>query len=403
MVGVGIAWHLLKRGYDVTLIDRCQPGRETSYGNAGLIQREAVQPHPFPRHLSELWRVLPNKSVDVRYRLGAMFVEANPLWQYWRYSAPEFFARIVPEYASLIEHCTADHETMFKAANAEHLIGYEGWLQIYRTRKTFEDDLQEAEEFHNRFGVQFKRIDQEELQAMEPYLSEQAIGAIHWTNSWSVSDPGKLVQAYADDFVSKGGKIRIAQGESVEQLHDNTWVLHTDIGSFESDDLVLATGPWSSAWLEKLGYQLPMFVQRGYHMHYSAQGNASLNHAIMDIEKGYVLGPKQAGLRLTTGAELNTIDAPPRLGQLKAAEQAALELFPLGKWKEKEPWKGARPCMSDMKPVIGQAHLHENLWFAFGHGHQGFTLGPTTGRLLSQLMSGETPSVDMQPFRTDRF
>src|SRR5699024_9094172 len=86
MVGVGIAWHLRARGHDVTLVDRRAPGRETSYGNAGLIQREAVQPHPFPRQLAEMLRVLPNRSTDIRYRTKALFNEAHPLWQYWRYS-----------------------------------------------------------------------------------------------------------------------------------------------------------------------------------------------------------------------------------------------------------------------------------------------------------------------------
>src|SRR5690625_3351638 len=144
MVGVGIAWHLRARGHDVTLVDRRAPGRETSYGNAGLIQREAVQPHPFPRQLAEMLRVLPNRSTDIRYRTKALFNEAHPLWQYWRYSAPKFFARIVSEYASLIEHCTADHETLFQAADAEHLIRRDGWLQLYRTRAAFDESLAEA-------------------------------------------------------------------------------------------------------------------------------------------------------------------------------------------------------------------------------------------------------------------
>lgn len=402
MVGVGIAWHLRSRGRDVTLVDRREPGRETSYGNAGLIQREAVKPHPFPRQLTELWRVLPNHSIDVRYRPGAMFAEANPLWQYWRYSAPGIFARIVPEYASLIQHCTADHEVLFKAAGAEHLICRDGWLQVFRTKAAFETELAEAADFRDRFGVTFDRVDAERLHRMEPHLSDRAIGAIHWTNSWSVTDPGALVRAYADDFMVRGGHIQEAEADSLEQVGEG-WRMHTNQGAIEADELVLATGPWSPAWLERLGYRMPMFVMRGYHMHYDAVGDAMLNYGMMDFEKGYLITPKRAGLRLTTGAELNTLNAPPRFGQLVAAETAAREMFALGERKEREPWKGARPCLADMKPTIGAAHRHTNLWFAFGHGHQGFTLGPTTGRLLGHLMDDETPPVDMKPFRSDRF
>src|SRR5699024_589741 len=184
---------------------------------------------------------------------------------------------------------------------------------------------------------------------------------------------------------------------------DGSWHVHTDGDTLHTDALVLATGPWSMEWLKQLDYHIPMFVQRAYHMHYDSKAGAHLDHSVMDREKGYVIGPKQAGLRLTTGAELNTINAPPRLGQLQAAEDALRELYPLGRRCEAQPWKGARPCLADMKPVIGRGHQHQQLWFAFGHGHQGFTLGPTTGRLLAQMIDGDTPAVDMTPFRSDRF
>lgn len=402
MVGVSVAWHLRSRGRDVILVDRRAPGLETSYGNAGLIQREAVKPHPFPRQITEILRVLPNLSIDVRYRWAAMFEQASTLWKFWRYSAPKPFAAILSEYASLIEHCTDDHQAMITAADAEHLIKRDGWLQVYRTLKAFEADLEEAADFRDRFGVTFERLDNAALHAMEPHLSQQAIGAIHWANAWAVSDPGALVLAYANHFVASGGELRQTEVESLQQL-GNHWSVKTDQGVLEADDVVLATGPWSPTWLRQLGYRVPMFVQRGYHMHYGSKDGAELNHSVMDMEKGYVFGPKQAGLRLTTGAELNTINAPPRLGQLAAAEKALRGLYPLGERQEEKPWKGARPCLADMKPIIGPAHKHDKLWFAFGHGHQGFTLGPTTGRLLGQLMDGETPSTDMTPFCSDRF
>lgn len=402
MVGVSVAWHLRARGDEVTLIDRRPPGRETSYGNAGLIQREAVQPHPFPRHLAEMLRVLLNRSTDIRYRTSVLFSEAHPLWQYWRYSAPKFLARIVPEYASLIRHCTADHEAMFHAAGAEHLIRKDGWLQLYRTRGALDEGLAEAADFRERFGVTFEELNPGALQRMEPLLSDRVIGAIHWTNSWAVSDPSALVQSYAADLTVHGGHILQAEATSVEASGDG-WRMHTDQGVLDADALVLATGPWTPEWLGQLGYEMPMFVMRGYHMHYDAGGDAALHHGIMDFENGYLVTPKRAGLRLTTGAELNSMEAPPRFGQLRDAETAAREILALGQRKDARPWMGSRPCMADMKPVIGPAPRHDSLWFAFGHGHQGFTLGPTTGRLLSQLMHGETPAVDMAPFSPDRF
>ena len=198
------------------------------------------------------------------------------------------------------------------------------------------------------------------------------------------------------------GQLVQADITGVTQQNDR-WKVTTSAESFEAEQVVMALGPWAGQWMKPLGYHFPTFVKRGYHMHYDAAQGTTLNYALMDSEKGYLLTPKKAGLRLTTGAELNTIDAPPRLGQLEAAEREARDFFALGARREATPWKGARPCLADMKPVIGPAHAHDGLWFAFGHGHQGFTLGPATGRLIGQMMDGEAPMVDMQPFRSDRF
>lgn len=402
MVGVCVAYHLARRGHLVTLVDRRAPGRETSFGNAGLIQREAVRPHAFPRDLASLWRLLPNRSIDIRYRSGAMLAASRALFRYWRCSAPKRYARIVSEYASLIRHCTHEHADMLERTGAGSLVRKDGWIQAFRTRQAFDGHLAWAEEAKTRFGVESRVLDQALLGAREPALSNVLIGGIDWSSSWSVVDPGELVQAYARAFEALGGRIVRTEARGVVQA-GRQWRLTTDQGPLIAGELVLATGPWASEWLGRLGYRMPLFHMRGYHMHYAAQGDAELHHAVMDFEKGYLLSPKRAGIRLTTGAELNTLEAPPSLGQLQAAEHEARRIFPLGERLDAQPWKGARPCMADMKPVIGPGHRHNGLWFAFGHGHQGFTLGPLTGRLIGEMMDGETPCVDVTPFRSDRF
>ncbi|PWV68859.1 FAD-binding oxidoreductase [Halomonas sp. A11-A] len=402
MVGVSVAWHLARRGHDVTLMDRRAPGLETSFGNAGIIQREAVRPYAFPRDLGTLLRVLPNREVDIRYRLTDMVGAAGPLLQYWINSGGARYARIVNEWASLIMRCQDAHATMIEAAGAEALVRKGGWLELYRTRKALDERLEEAKENHERFGVEYEVLDAEALYAKEPHLAEGLVGAIHWTQPWMVADPGGLVQAYAANFEALGGHVMQASVEEVHQVGTG-WRVTTSEGDLEAQQVVVAMGPWSGKLLSRLGLEVPLFVKRGYHMHYSAEGEARLNHWVMDAERGFLLEPMRAGIRLTTGAELADLDAPPQYKQLAAAEKVARKLFPLGKRRDAQPWKGARPCMPDMKPVIGAAPDKEGLWLAFGHGHQGFTLGPVTGELLAQMMDGETPAVDMTPFRLDRF
>ena len=153
----------------------------------------------------------------------------------------------------------------------------------------------------------------------------------------------------------------------------------------------------------QLGYDLPLAVKRGYHMHYRAAGHARLNHPVLDHERGYFMVPMRRGIRLTTGAEFAMRDAIRTPVQLGRAEPIARDLFPLAERLDTEPWMGARPCTPDMLPIIGKAPRHSNLWFSFGHAHHGLTLAPVTGRLLADMVTGAAPFTDPSPYRAERF
>jgi D-amino-acid dehydrogenase len=166
---------------------------------------------------------------------------------------------------------------------------------------------------------------------------------------------------------------------------------------------VVALGPWSDLVFGPLGYSIPLNVKRGYHLHLKPRGNAVLNRPVLDSDLGYVLAPMNQGIRLATGVEFARRDARPTPIQLQRALPRARALFPLGEAVDTTPWMGARPCLPDMLPVIGRAPRHAGLWFDFGHQHHGLTLGPATGRLLAEMMTGETPFADPGPFAVERF
>jgi D-amino-acid dehydrogenase len=165
----------------------------------------------------------------------------------------------------------------------------------------------------------------------------------------------------------------------------------------------VALGPWSPDVLEPLGIKVPLGIKRGYHRHFDAKGNASLTRPVIDTEIGYALTPMEQGIRLTTGAEFASRDAPPTPVQFDRLMPYAKELFPLGEPNEAEPWLGRRPNMPDSLPVLGRAPGQNGLWLAFGHGHWGLTLGPVTGRLIADMMTGATPFADPAPYRAERF
>jgi D-amino-acid dehydrogenase len=128
-----------------------------------------------------------------------------------------------------------------------------------------------------------------------------------------------------------------------------------------------------------------MFFKRGYHQHFAGKGPVL---PMIDADRGIVIAPMRAGLRLLTGAELTGLDSAATAYQIRHARRAAGQLFELGEPVESEAWFGNRPCMPGMLPVVGRAPRHKGLWLNFGHGHQGFTLGPTTGRLLAGELAG---------------
>ena len=408
MVGTSIAWHLQKNHAKVLVIDKKAPGEETSYGNAGLIQREAVHPKAFPRQMGEILRVLPNTSTDIRYRWSALFNYQSALYQYWTNSTHKKLTKIEDEWATLIEHCTSEHGKMIEETGADDLVRKGGWFEIYRTQKKYEEAIKLAEKAVAK-GVEYKLLTTEELKQFEPNVNfDGFIGGIHWQNSWQVKNPSRLVKTYAKSFEAMQGEILQAAVTHLEQLEDTSWQVSVttaegETATYNSSKVVIAAGPWSSELTRPLGYNFPLFPMRGYHQHFKVSEGNRIGHSLFDAEKGYLMGPMEQGIRITTGAEMTTMTAPKNFSQLNAVVKIAKNVLPLDEAVESEAWCGSRPCMADMKPVIGPAPKHENLWLAFGHAHQGFTLGPATGRLVEEMINDKPLYVDATPFSAERF
>lgn len=401
MIGTCTALHLQQRGFDVALVDRREPGQETSYGNAGLIQREAVEPYPFPRQWGKVLQAALGRGVDVHYHAAALPALARPLWRYWRDSGPTRYPQRVQAYARLIAHCLDEHRPWIEQANATDLVRPIGYLDVFRTGPAFEAAARDAARLAHAFGLDVEVLDAAALARAEPALRPGLAGAVHWRDPWACADPGALVARYARLFVQRGGRLVRADALALSR-HGGGWRLPLPGGdTLDAPVAVVALGPWSDTLLRRLGYRLPLFVKRGYHQHY-AHGSV-LQRPVLDVERGYVLAPMRRGLRLTTGAEFAHRDAPATPVQVGRAEHCARELIELGHAVEVSPWLGARPCTPDMLPVMGPAPRHPGLWFNFGHSHQGFTLGPVAGRLLAEMIAGEPPFLDPVPYRPGRF
>src|SRR6266852_588009 len=405
MVGVSAALHLQRRGRDVMLVERHEfAGEETSYGNAGIIECASVFPYMFPRDLSAIVRYAMNRAPEVRYRPADLPAFLPWLLRYFLASAPDRALRGAMAVLPLIQRSLIEHELLMSEANVPELLQRSGWIKLFRSESTLAKAVREFERAR-QYGVEGKLLDREGIAQSEPNLTGEFAGGIHLPAPGFVPDPGGLVKAYADLFKRKGGRFLNADAATLEQMSGG-WRVGGKDGNGSAAlarEAVVTLGPWSDLVFRPLGYSIPLSIKRGYHLHLAPRGNAVLHHPVLDADQGFVLAPMTRGIRLTTGVEFANREAPATPVQIERALPRAHALFPLGEAVDAKPWKGARPCLPDMLPVIGKAPRHPGLWFDFGHQHHGLTLGPVTGRLLAEMMTGEAPFADPTPFAAERF
>ena len=402
MVGVSAALHLQQRGREVILVDRHErAGEETSYGNAGLIECASVFPYMFPRDFRQILQYALNSAPQARYRFTDLPAFLPWLVRYYLASSKERALHSALAELPLIRRSLVEHEALIAEAGVPELLRRTGWIKLFRSDATLANAVAELERAR-QYGVAGEILDGKAIAAREPNLTGEFTGAVYLPAPGFVPDPGGLAKAYAALFVRKGGRFRVGDARTLQQ-EAGGWRLSGPGDAFVAREAVVALGPWSDQVFRPLGYSIPLGVKRGYHLHLEPRGNAVLHRPVLDTDLGYLLAPMNRGIRLTTGVEFARRDAPPTPIQLLRALPRAHRLFPLGEAVEANPWIGARPCLPDMLPVIGKAPRHPSLWFDFGHQHHGLTLGPATGRLLAEMMTGETPFADPVPFAVERF
>ncbi len=399
IVGICCAIEMRRRGLDVTLVDRREPARETSYGNAGVLAGGSI----FPEASPDLWRQLPhlllNRGAHVHVHYGYLPRMVPFLTRFLRNTRRAVYIRNAGAIHALLDRAVDTHRVLAREAGASHLVRRRGWLKLYRSAKAFAASDGD-EQLLRDHGVDFTRLDPAALAELEPGLKPVFAGARWITGAAAVSDPGALGTRYADLFRAMGGSIRTARIRALRKTADG-WRAESDAGPIDAGRAVVALGAWSRALLAPLGYRLPLIAERGYHRHFEPP-RTPLNRPIHDIESGFVMAPMDKGYRLTSGVEWAPLDAtatPVQLDRiLPRAREAVAIGAPVG-----DSWLGNRPQTPDSLPVIGEVPGHRNLWLATGHGHLGLSLGPVTGLLLARAVQGESSDIDLSPYSPARF
>jgi D-amino-acid dehydrogenase len=400
IVGTSVGIAAQQRGLSVVVIDRREPGSETSYGNAGIISSGSILPLNRPSLWSALPSYLGNTSAALRW--DPIWVMRNLDWVVRFLGNAASPSRTRPRAAALHGLIGASlklHREWIVQAGAGNRIRETGWLKAWRSDAV--GAAKQEQDFLAEFGIKSELLDRQAISALEPnILPVYKTGLLH-TQTASVDSPGNVTKAYARMFAGAGGELRQSDIKAIE-ARDDGWRVVLGDGAISARHVVVALGPWSADILRPLGYRVPLAVERGYHQEFTPNAARSLQRPIHDADGGFLMTPMENGIRVTSGVELTDRDAPSSFAQLDMVVPMARGVVEFGS-AVGEPWRGARPTLPDSLPMIGPAPRHQGLWLAFGNQHIGFTTGPATGSAIAAMIAQDKPSFDTSAFAPGRY
>lgn len=401
IVGVCAALEIQLAGHQVRLVDRRQPGRETSYGNAGVLSESSVLVINNPGLLKALPVILGNRSTGVRYSLLHVLKRLPWVVRFLWHCRQRQSEHAADALRALMLLSLPRHKQLISQAGVNALLRYGGWMKLFRSPAGFKKYKAELA-MMDRTGVNYSILEKDQIRQLEPGLSPIYHKAVLMDETCGVSDPAALTDAYIGLFTAAGGEVVEA---AVTALTPTTgWTVSTATGDkLEADAVVLAAGAWSAELAAPLGYALPLAWERGYHLHLQPNDRQPFRRALHDIEAGYAMAPMTAGVRITSGVEFNSRDAAPNYSQIETAVADARASHDLGAAVESTPWMGRRPTMIDSLPVIGAAPRHDGLYFDFGHQHLGLSMAPGSALAIAALIDGRKAPIDLAPFSPQRF
>jgi D-amino-acid dehydrogenase len=401
IVGALCAAYLQRDGAGVTILEANEPAGGASQGNAGAISPGSCIPLSMPGVLRRApsWLLNPAGPLIIRKQ----YLPHVLPWLF-RFVAAGGPARINPIADALraLHGCVHDcYRPILQDAAAEGMIRKSGSLVVYRSTAGFEAASAEWEMRRIR-GVDFEVLAGPELRRTVPALSSDFQHAVLQPDHGYVVDPRALVVQLIDSLRARG--IDFVRGEAIRIARENgdLRVVQKNGNLLKADRIVVAAGVWSKPLLANLGFSVPLESQRGYHLHLPDAG-IDLPMPVAFSDSKFYATPMDTGLRLAGTVEFAGVSAPPDYARARQLGGLAKKWLPDLDLRGAREWMGHRPCLPDSLPMIGPLPGDPRILLAVGHGHNGMTSAPATGRMIADMIAGRKPFIDAKPYRPDRF
>ena len=397
--GISNGLFLQKKGFDVTIFDRDEPGSPAaSYGNAG--------------HFSPYACVLMNRP-DILADVPAMLLSSTgPLALKWSY-----VPKMIPWFLRFIRNCTTKrmmhtaknmhqildlalpaYDELFDEIDLEGLVEKKGILYIWNDQSLKSRELEIK--VRNELGVDQQVVTPKEIHDLEPHIKPFYHGGVYYQYGRHARNPKKILLKLYNLFLKKGGKFLKMNVQDINFDGDKP-AIKTETQRFIFDKLVIACGAFSKRLTDNLDEKIPLDTERGYHVHFKGCDHL-LNRPVIFSNRGFGITPMEQGLRVVGTVEFGGLNNPLSKGRVKNLINNAK--YMLGDLPEHEDeWMGFRPSLPDFLPVIGPSKNHKNIFYCFGHHHLGWTLGPISGKIIAGMIAEENTNLDLKPYSSLRF
>ncbi|AFT90298.1 NAD(P)/FAD-dependent oxidoreductase [Paraburkholderia phenoliruptrix] len=402
VVGVCCALYLQRSGYTVTLIDPAKAGESTGKWSCGQLAIGEVVPLSKPGILKKIPGWLVDQEGPLALRPLALPRMLPWMMRFLACARRSKLVEISRDLASLTGRVFEDYEPLLGECAGEPLLSERPVMQVFDSAAGLEDDLRHAD-LPRSLGFSFEKLGADEIGDLEPTLAGKFSYGILLSDWRFVTDTERFIVALTESFLSLGGRRLQAGANRINEDNGRaTGVLLSTGESVAADQIVVAAGVGSQKFFRQLGVNIPLEGVAGYQVLLTDPGIA-LRHSVIYADGGFCLAPMTRGLQVGGTIEFAQRDAAPNFRRAQIILDKTRRIFPDLRIEKKELGVGYRPLLPDTKPVIDRTRNLPNVILATGHGQLGLTLAATTGRVVTDLVSGRTPPVDLAPFSAYRF